>query len=224
MISFDVDQTLLDFQRVLDEALREVERFFIGHGINTNAAQLQSIRNDIELKHRTGKVDLLEIRRMSFVEIAGGDQLLAGKALSLFKDVRFGAAYLFDDTIPVLEHLKKRFRIGWLTNGNSTPKAAGIAHLFDYVVYSHDHGFQKPDARIFAAMANKAGGIAASAFVHVGDSLETDVAGANNYGAKSVWLNRGGKLNNSAIQPNWEVRNLFDLCDILDVSGPNNPK
>ena len=51
--------------------------------------------------------------------------------------------------------------------------------------------------------------------VHVGDSLQSAVAGINGVGAISVWLNRSGESNDSSVSPDHEVRSLAELGGIL---------
>src|SRR5215218_2811982 len=55
---------------------------------------------------------------------------------------------------------------------------AGLLHLVDAVMPSAAAGAAKPDARLFEAALREAGCGPADA-LHVGDSLENDVAGAN---------------------------------------------
>src|SRR5207244_11352430 len=66
---------------------------------------------------------------------------------------------------------------------------AGLASLLDGVVTSATVGATKPDPTLFAAALEVAGCAAAEA-VHVGDSLENDVAGARAAGVAPVLLDR----------------------------------
>ena len=68
---------------------------------------------------------------------------------------------------------------------------AGLADLLDGVVTSATVGATKPDARVFATALEVAGCEPAEA-VHVGDSLENDVAGARAAGIAPVLLDRTG--------------------------------
>ena len=58
-------------------------------------------------------------------------------------------------------------------------------------------------------------GCAPYRLLHVGDSLENDVAGANGAGARSVWLNRTGRANDTSHAPAYEIASLADLGAIL---------
>lgn len=70
-------------------------------------------------------------------------------------------------------------------------RGAGLAAHLDAVVCSAVMGAAKPDPAVFAA-ALAAAGCAAEEVVHVGDSLETDVAGARAAGIEPVLIAREG--------------------------------
>ena len=49
----------------------------------------------------------------------------------------------------------------------------------------------------------------------VGDSLEKDIQGAKNANIKSVWYNPMQKDNNTAIVPDYEIKNLLELKNMF---------
>ena len=59
--------------------------------------------------------------------------------------------------------------------------------------------------------------------LHVGDSLSSDVQGANAVGARSVWLNREGVPNETAIVPDFEVRALTEVPPLLAALRGSTP-
>ena len=67
----------------------------------------------------------------------------------------------------------------------------GLAPLVDFTLTSAEHGAAKPDPSIFAAALARAGAQAHEA-MHVGDSLEHDVAGALAAGIEPVLVMRDG--------------------------------
>ena len=76
----------------------------------------------------------------------------------------------------------------------SLPEAlaqAGLYHLVDAIITSAVVGAAKPDERIFEAALDAAGCSAGEA-VHVGDSLDADVAGALTAGVAAVLIDRDG--------------------------------
>ena len=90
----------------------------------------------------------------------------------------------------------------------------GLDDVFDFIVFAHECGCPKPDPRIFEFALSKFGD-SPDEMMHVGDNLQSDVLGANNYGACSVWLNRDGVLNETGIVPHWEIRGLAELLDLV---------
>jgi putative hydrolase of the HAD superfamily len=67
----------------------------------------------------------------------------------------------------------------------------GLLDLVDAVVTSAEAGAAKPDARIFEHALRVAGAVADQT-LHVGDSLENDVAGARAAGIRPVLVRREG--------------------------------
>jgi putative hydrolase of the HAD superfamily len=94
----------------------------------------------------------------------------------------------------------------------------GLRPYVDALITSEDVGVTKPDARIFAA-ALAAAGVTPAEAVMLGDSWQTDVAGARASGLRAVWLNRGG---NPAPEPPADaavahVQSLEPLADVWRV-------
>lgn len=86
---------------------------------------------------------------------------------------------------------------------------------FDAVVTSESARAYKPRPRIFE-LALRALRVPPADVVHVGDSLEADVAGASRLGMRTVWVNRTGiRRGRGDPMPDAEVGNLSALPDIL---------
>lgn len=105
-------------------------------------------------------------------------------------------AKLYPETIPVLTELKKEYKLALVSNCDSfTPQVIEkleLDTLFDCKVFSFEIGKLKTDAEFYAAALKKLGVKKNEAFV-VGDSLETDVAGAKAAGIAVVLVDRNGK-------------------------------
>jgi 2-haloalkanoic acid dehalogenase type II len=106
-------------------------------------------------------------------------------------------AQLYPETMQVLEQLKSRgIKIAIVSN---TPKLSvdgvlekfGFDKLFDAVCFSYEIGFLKTDPELFDAALQKLG-VDKDDAVMVGDSLETDIAGAEKAGVTPVLIDRKG--------------------------------
>jgi FMN phosphatase YigB (HAD superfamily) len=89
------------------------------------------------------------------------------------------------------------------------------AHLSS-VVISDDVGFRKPRPEIFEEVA-RALELAPSEILHVGDSLEADVAGAAACGMQTVWLTRQVADPDSKLEAYDGPPPDFALEDLLDL-------
>jgi putative hydrolase of the HAD superfamily len=103
----------------------------------------------------------------------------------------------YDDVVPALTALRDGgHRLYIVSNWDcSLPEWLGpprLLDLVDAVVTSADVGAVKPDARIFERALALAG-VGPEQVVHVGDSLENDVAGARPLGIRAVLLQRAGE-------------------------------
>lgn len=224
-ISFDVDQTLIDTDRVIMRSMESVRDELIRRvpGQRTQSLTVEemwSIR-DREEKGYSGNVrDFDEIRRRSFLRMldlvgyTGSD--LSMRLNEVYLEHRYNDISPYDDVVPMLDALAPRFKLGLLSNGNNYPKYFGLADSFDFAVYAQDIGIEKPDPRTFHIAARRAG-CGLDQLLHVGDSLETDVEGAQAVGVRAVWLNRDGIPNESGIEPDYETESLTELPAILGV-------
>ena len=61
----------------------------------------------------------------------------------------------------------------------------GITHYFDVIVVSADHGFRKPDRRLFQ-YALDGMGVAAENTMYIGNDMHRDIYGAREAGMRTV--------------------------------------
>lgn len=220
-VSFDGDMTLWDFDQVmrysLGCALDELRRRLPGPSASLTVDDMIAIREAAAADMR-GVTDLEAIRLESFRRtldsIGTPDEDLAVELNAVYLRHRFERVELYPDALPLLDALAGHYRLGLISNGNGYPALGDLAGRFDFLVFSQDVGVEKPDPRIFYAACATACCIP-SEMMHVGDSVASDVAGANAAGATSVWLNRGGVARLGDAVPHHEVRSLLEVEDIL---------
>jgi putative hydrolase of the HAD superfamily len=95
----------------------------------------------------------------------------------------------------------------------------GLAPLLDGAITSAEVGSAKPDGGIFARGLELAG-VGATDVVHVGDSVEHDVAGALAAGIEPLLLVRDGVTVDSPVPPGVRtIPTLRPLLDLLDGAG-----
>jgi 2-haloalkanoic acid dehalogenase type II len=196
-ISFDADQTLWDFQKVMRHSLRyvllELESADPVAAEMLDIEKMIEIRNKVaeELKGKTTNLEAirLEAFRQTLVEIGRPDDSLAAHLNQTYLRHRFEDIELYEDVLPTLSKLRGRYKLGLLSNGNSYPASCGLDGVFSFVVFSQECVIEKPNPEFYRIAVEKAG-CSKSELLHVGDSLENDVIGAADVGIRSIWLNR----------------------------------
>ena len=119
-----------------------------------------------------------------------------------------------------MRELKKRGRVFLITNGTPAAQygrldALGIRSLFDGIFVSDEIGFAKPDPRFFGYVLSAAGAAREDCIV-IGDSLTSDIAGANAAGIYSVWYAPQGEPCGAA--PDAVARSYAEVLSAVDAA------
>jgi putative hydrolase of the HAD superfamily len=99
----------------------------------------------------------------------------------------------------------------WDVSLHDVLSRVGLRSRLDAVLTAAEAGVCKPDARIFEQALGLVGASAASA-IHVGDSLEEDVAGARAAGIEPILIRRGGGQRRAG------VRTIATLDEAVELS------
>ena len=121
----------------------------------------------------------------------------------------------------VLKALHGKYIIGIATNAISSlqrPRLQSIAEWIDCIYISEEVGFIKPLPQFFSHILAELG-VKKEECLMVGDSLSSDIAGANASGIDSCWLNRKGRPNLSTHIPTYEIHSLAELLTLLGENG-----
>jgi len=103
---------------------------------------------------------------------------------------------------------------------------AGISEYFEWVITSVDAGARKPSPRFFSYALKKCK-LKKNEIILVGNQLNTDIRGANDYGIECVWLSStayripddspSGMLNANQARPTHVIRSLKQLPGLLET-------
>ena len=200
-IIFDIDNTLLDFSRSEYYALQKV---FATYGVVFNEKtfkQYKEINHDLWDQLEDGKIskDIVLKERFKRFFLANNivvDGVLVDEQYRHFLEERND---IMGGSIELLEQLKSNGYVVFAgTNGVGKTQRkrlanAGITHLFDELYISEEVGFEKPDARFFDYIFNDSQLKDLSQVVMIGDSLSSDIEGANRVGIDSIWFSNGAE-------------------------------
>ncbi len=223
-LSFDGDGTLWDFEKVMRHSLQHVLIELKDHVTREQSALLSiekmiQIRNEVAQEYKGRIINLEDVRYKAFQRIlkffgVKNDEL-AHELNEIYLKHRFEDIELYEDVITALDALAGSYKIGLLSNGNNYPDRCGLEGYFSFVIFSQDHGVEKPDRRLFDIALEKAA-CNPDELMHIGDSLESDIKGAKDSGILSVLLNRDSVRSRGTIEPDYEIDSLECLIPILN--------
>lgn len=90
-----------------------------------------------------------------------------------------------------------------------------FADLITDAFISEDAGASKPDPAYYAYVRSRIPGLTPENGLVIGDSLSTDIRGANNAGLPCCWYNPAGKARPEDLRIDYEIRDLRELLDIV---------
>ncbi len=215
---FDLDNTLLDFSQSEINALKGL---FAKYGVIFNEENFETYK---EINHelwgmleegRIKKTTVLNTRFARFFATQG-IEVDGAKVDDEYRRLLEERNDLMPGSIELLTTLKaKGYKIFAGTNGvgrtqRKRLKNADMEGFFDGLYISEEVGFEKPDVRFFDTIFTKENIKDLSKVLMIGDSLSSDIRGANRIGIDSIWLNN---LSNVVMNdnPTYECRNLKEI-------------
>lgn len=224
-ITIDLDDTLWPIwptiaraEGVLQTWLNERAPATAALGRDKNT--LREVRNQMATLRPDIAHDMSALRRESIrmlLSRAGDDPALAEPAFEVFFAERHKVD-LYEDVLPALLLLARRFPVVALSNGNADVHRVGLGEHFHAAVSALGFGVGKPDVRIFHASASAAG-VAAHEVLHVGDDAHLDGLGALRAGMQFAWVRRGHQVwEHAPHQPHITVSDLRSLSRALNLN------
>ncbi len=217
VISFDLDDTLWPIAPVIESAEAELwawlrerhPRAAAAHSIES----MRALRAAVAARFPERGHDMTFLRVHSLAQMlaaAGYEASAADRAFEVFYAAR-NRVTCYADVRPALARLSVRRPLFALSNGNANLERCGIAGFFAGHVHAQAVGAAKPDPRMFAALAERAG-VAPADILHVGDDPFADVDGARRAGVQAVWINRDGRPWPAQLEP--PARTITSLEEI----------
>ncbi|MFC7045219.1 HAD family hydrolase [Halobacteriaceae archaeon GCM10025711] len=210
-VLFDLDDTLCQHERTTADRLADA---FAAAGVDP----FFTVDDFRRWAPRVEGEDPLDFREQCFAAIAEEQDRDVDPAY------RVAAAYEDPDPTDVrfrpgaeaaLEELADDYRLGLVTNGGEAHQrekldALGIADYFEAASYATPETGIKPDPAPFHEVLADLD-VAADRAVHVGNSLTTDVAGAQAAGVATVWVPAYEPTGKQSHAPDYTVDSLHDL-------------
>ncbi|MGN0412290.1 MAG: YjjG family noncanonical pyrimidine nucleotidase [Lachnospiraceae bacterium] len=221
---WDLDGTLLDF--------KQSERYALGvclaqYGVTMTEemlARYSAINEGYWKRLELGEITKQELLPGRFRDFFAAENITHIDPVSIqerYQRELGTKTFYIDDSLELLIHLKELgYRQYMVTNGvvitqNIKMKNSGFDRIVDGVFISDELGFEKPRAEFFEKAFERIPDFHRENAILIGDSLTSDMRGANNAGVCACWYNPDGKENDKGVTLDYEIDNLQQLYTIL---------
>lgn len=228
IILWDVDGTLLDFEGAEAAAIRVLfKEFSLGECTREMISKYSEINKKYWKRMELGEIEKPEVlvgRFREFLALEGLDPSIA-EELNQEYQLRLGDTIdFFDNGKELVTSLKGKVLQCAVTNGTFRAQEkklrnSGLDRLFDYIFISEKVGYEKPAVGFFDRVFETIGNTDRSEVIIVGDSLTSDIRGGNRAGIATCWYNPGFKASDVDEHIDYEIRNLWEIKDILGIQS-----
>ncbi len=219
---FDLDSTL--FNSELSEKLA-LSSSFEQYGIKTSYQLLNTYRKInsglwSDFENKTITLPKLRIERFQRLCDELGFKINPEELADSYESNLGKCGGLYNNAEKLLGDVKERSKVGLITNGLESVQKARLSNFnlnryFDVILISGECGMSKPDPSIFQASLDLLGHSRKSSVLMIGDSLSSDIAGAENFGIDSCWYNPQYLDTPSTHSPTFIVNSLLEIDSLI---------
>jgi len=218
-VIFDLDNTLIDFMRMKDEAVKAAADAMVDVGL---VLTVEEVIEGIEEVYSRKGIEYQQVFDDFLIERLGEiDWKILAAGVLAYRRRREAHLVLYPHTRTTLVQLVKMgIQLAVVTDAPRREAwmrlvALGIHNLFDVVVTFEDTGKQKPDPAPFQR-ALEILGIETGEALMVGDWAERDMTGAARLGIGTVFARYGDVFNTEDPGADHEIDDIAELVEIVD--------
>ena len=219
---FDADNTLFDFEAANHNAFAKVCEY-CGLAYSEELYEFyESINRPLWHQLDLGEVtkDFLVVERFRrFLAQKGIDRDPAECNRIQLSGLGSSTA-LLPHALEVIEKLSRTHKLYIVTNAVASVQrarlsASAIAPYITAAFISEEAGAAKPSKAYFDYVMARIDGITKDNCLVIGDSLSSDIKGANNAGLPACWYNLKGEPRGDDLTIDYEIRDLRELYEIV---------
>lgn len=221
LICIDMFQTLVDIDVRIPYIWSRILRENYSKNISEKCAKLVNLKVvDRFHEYAASNEEFLNLKSIfepSFFEISKeiGLDFDSKEAVEIFLD-EHGNAQIYEDAIQFFEALGNTIPV-CLVSDADTEMITRLLDKFNFdtvFISEHVRAYKnEPNSRIFKEVL-KHYDIDPGKVIHIGDS-SADILGAYKNGIKACWINRQGHKWENDIQPDYIVKSLVEVIDII---------
>ena len=228
VLLWDIDGTILDFKASEKNAIRACfKHFSIGECTDEMIARYSEINDKYWKKLERGELTKPEVLRGRFAEFFSSEGIDFDRIDDFNGEyqVRLGdKVFFFDNSYELLCDLRGKLKQYAVTNGTyiaQTKKLAnsGLDKIFDGVFISDKIGAEKPTLEFFRHVFDNIEKVALDEILIIGDSLTSDIKGANNALIPCCYYTQGKPFENTTdLRIDHVISDLNEIYTILGIT------
>lgn len=223
LILFDADGTLYDFKQAELEAFNNTMLHF---GIKENLENLHKLyeieNHLIWQEFEQKKISSVELRTARFTRFFIKSNLNLDPILvsPFYLDQLSKGTHLLEGAVEIIQYLHGKVPMAIATNGLADVQIPRFADsklhgFFEHNFISDQIGHPKPEAGFFTHIFELYPDHPKT--IIIGDNLDSDIKGGNDFGIDTCWYNPKHIENKTGIIPTYEISDLSELKEIIEV-------
>ena len=217
-VLFDADETLFSFNSYLGLTAM-LKRYGIDFTPEDYDA-FQAVNKLLWVAYQNNEITAEDIQMRRFAKLA---EQTGVHQIQLNQELMAEMAKVskpLDGVMEMLETLYPEVKMGIITNGFTELQQQRLQNtqtekFFEIVVVSEQIGVAKPDRKVFDYAFSQMDKLDKTKILMVGDTLASDILGGYNSGIDTCWFNHANLVNDTKIQPTYEIKDIRELVGIV---------
>jgi putative hydrolase of the HAD superfamily len=217
-IVFDLDNTLVDFMAMKNQAIEAAIHAMRDAGFQLSA---EEIRRRIDAIYAERGIEFQNVfDQLLFNEFSKIDHKILASGIIAYRRAREAALVLYPHVyLTLIELMKMNLKLAVVSDAPGREAwlrlcYLNLHHLFDAVVTYDDTQTRKPNPEPFVEVLKRLG-VRAEEALMIGDWAERDVVGAAQVGMKTVFARYGDTFGTVMSHADYEVDDITQLIDIV---------
>ena len=223
-VFLDLDDTILDFHRAEDVALRKTLTSFGLTPTDAMVARYSAINDACWKRLERGEMTRDEVltKRFALFFDEMGVSCDPEETWRRYEANIGEGGFLLAGARELLEELSETYDLYAVSNGTATIQdkriaRADIARYFKAIFISQRVGYNKPDKRFFDLCFAELPPFDKTRTAIIGDSLTSDICGGKNAGIPTIWYNPHNHMAEDNLRPDYEVSSLDMIPLVLEM-------
>lgn len=218
-VIFDLDNTLVDFMRMKENAVDAALDAMVDAGLKLDT---ETARNKVfEIYEREGIEDQTVFDKFLLEEFKEIDYRIHAAGVVGYRRAKLASMVLYPHiNLTLIELAKRGFKLAVVSDAPRKQVwlrlcELNLHHIFHVVITFDDTGQKKPSPAPFTKALSLLGVMPDEAMM-VGDWAERDVTGAREIGMKTVFARYGNLFGTVHSGAHYEIDDIMELLEILD--------